>query len=467
MSAFFRGLGRKNNSPGQGGPSQERILSGTGAPSVAAIAAKALATESAPTRGQGKMPVSTTSAPDVKYEEVTELTEEILRISVNNNLKSTLLSELIEELFKKYDESIAKAELATLEKTREAAETQRINNDLRAQIQTLTVEEQEKIAAIENQKAELKKTIEENREAAVVAAADHAARVVELENQCTLLDGKCKNAETAARQSAEEITSLTEELRMKTATNEADTADLRRQLTQAESKHNEHLEELKSRLTQATSQSSAKDTELEDARAAVQDITSRFSQIQEENNSRRDENTRLTEENAAKMSQIAAINQRVAALTEEKDKADAKLKIAKESENLEKQKCKKLEVDITTLKQALEKMKGTKDNLEKILSNMQTKELDNVTGKMEKTNSDASSEAERLLKQMAALRKRVEDSQKEGGGRKKTRKKKNKKKRNSTKRIVFKTKKQNKKTRIKKVKKMNRKPAKKLTRRRK
>ena len=51
------------------------------------------------------------------------------------------------------------------------------------------------------------------------------------------------------------------------------------------------------------------------------------------------------------------------------------------------------------------------------------------------------------------------------GGRKKTRKKK--KKRNTTKRVVFKSKKQNKKTRIKKIKKMNRKPEKKLTRRRK
>ena len=416
---------------------------------------------------KGVMPVSTTSAPDVKYEEVSKLTEDILRISVNNNLKSTLLSELIEELFKKYDESIGKAELATLEKTREAEAAQRINDNLRAQIQTLTVEEQEKIAAIESEKAELKKTIAENREAAVTAAADHAARVVELESQCSLLDGKCQNAESAAAQSAAEITSLTEELRVKTATNEADTADLRRQLTEAENKHNQHLEELNSRLAEATSQSSVKDIELQQARAAVQDITSRFSQIQEENSSKRDENTRLTEENAAKMSQIAAINQSVAALTEQKDQAEAKLKIAKESENLEKQKCKKLEVDITTLKQALEKMKGTKDNLEKILSEMKTKDLDNVTGKMEKTNSDALLQSQGLLEQMAALKNRVQESQKRGGGRKKTRKKKNKKKRNSTKRIVFKTKKQNKKTRIKKVKKMNRKPAKKLTRKRK
>ena len=80
-------------------------------------------------------------------------------------------------------------------------------------------------------------------------------------------------------------------------------------------------------------------------------------------------------------------------------------------------------------------------------------------------NANASDVTKDLLKRMDELNKRVAGAS--VGGRKKTRKKKNKKKRNSTKRIVFKTKKQNKKSQIKKVKKMNRKPAKKLTRRRK
>lgn len=276
-----------------------------------------------------------------------------------------------------------------------------------------------------------------------------------LQAKCDELTGLCEGKNKVLQEGAQRIVELGEDLNRMTAVGqdrEGEIAKIKRTLDQVISNHKEELEGLSASLNAANVESAARQVELDGAKEAALKLKRNLDQLNDANTKTREENEKKRSENEQILAKIGAVNAEVSRLERIAAEAESAAALAQQEVGKEKAKCNQMAAEINRLNKALDTMKDSGAKLGNI-------------GNIIDQNANASEVTKDLLKRMDELNQRVAGAS--VGGRKKTRKKKNKKKRNSTKRIVFKTKKLNKKTRINKVKKVNRRPAKKLTRRRK
>jgi len=302
----------------------------------------------------------------------------------------------------------------------------------------------------------------------------------DITEQLNTINEKKKEFETQMRQQEAEYTRQNAELtgvinRIKQAIGSADetpledivakiteTVDEIKQLKLSDNNHKKNLQELRSKLQTEINKlknSSSGDIDLVNAIDTIIDEKKRIQEakdkIETEYNDFKKEKADI---NAQKQNLDAQLTEKTAEIDSLKSQLGS------------------LEARKAELQEALEKMQGTKENLQQITGiidgnddgpgppsynqalNQQSDQPLNQVIKVTKDNADKFFTDE--ISSVDPEQIRLDGiGQPQSGGGKKTRKKK--KKRNNTKRIIFKTKKSKKKTRVKKI---NKKPAKKITR---
>ena len=405
--------------------------------------------------------------------DVKRLVDEIIEVAQSNNEKSDLLSQIVDQMLEDFKKNIDTLEQSKTEAEKATDLAVIANNQLRDEKSRLETDKQAEIAILSEQLRKNVSELADQEESMRLKTMDYTTHVASLKASCDMLSGLCSDKDQNLVESAEKITRLEGDLKALNAVGkqkDEEIESIERARDQAVQQHTAAINQLRDELASATVDSAAKQEQLKAAQEAVDNLQQRLTAEGEARNAASQENSRIRSENEQLLVQIREKDVNVAELERSARAADLAAKKANAEVTSEKAKCTQMAAEIKKLEGALQTMKDSGAKLGSIGDKIGTD-----------PNANASKETKRLLADMDKLNKRIKssttppqlrrfpDSTGEAsiGGRKKTRKKKNKKKRNSTKRIVFKTKKQNKKTRIKKVKKMNRKPAKKMTRRRK
>ena len=393
--------------------------------------------------------------------DVKKLVDEIILVAQNNNEKSGLLSQIIEQMLKDFKKNIDKLEDSKTGADQVATAAAEATEALRIEKDGLDADKQAKIASLS---ADLKSNLDlvnQGKQEAAEKAHNYRTDLADLQDRCDRLTGICQGKDENLQAEAEKITQLEQDLSSTIAVGqerEEEIAAIRAALEKASLNHKRDIGDLSELLNTASVESGAKQEELNIAAAAALKLKGRLEGLTDANNKTRDENKEIRGKNEELLKQIAGVNVKVAELARSAAAANDAAENAQTEVGKEKAKCTQMAAEINKLNEALATMKDSGEKLENI---------GNIIGN--DPNANAFNDTKDLLTRMKTLNEKIANSiaNRSGGGRKKTRKKKNKKKRNSTKRIVFKTKKLNKKTRIKKVKKVNRRPVKKLTRKRK
>jgi chromosome segregation ATPase len=387
------------------------------------------------------------------------LIDQIILVAQNNNDKSELLSKIVEQMLKDFKKNIDTLEQSKTEADQAATAAASATEALRMEKDGLDADKQVEITRLSAELNENLGIIRLGKQEAAQKTHEYNTELSLLQGQCDELTGICEGKDKNLHAEAEKITQLQQALSSMSEVGkekEGEITAIRAALDKAISNHKRELDDLRELLNTANVDSGTQQLELDVARQSARDLTSRLEGLNKENNNTRHQNDITKAKNEELLNQIAGVNAKVGELARSAAAANDAAAGAKQEVVEEKAKCTQMAAEINKLNEALATMKDSGEKLGNI-------------GNIIDPNADASKETADLLARMKKLNDQIADSiaNRNVVGGKKTRKKKNKKKRNSTKRIVFKTKKLNKKTRIKKVKKVNRRPVKKLTRKRK
>ena len=323
------------------------------------------------------------------------LIDQIILVAQNNNDKSKLLSQIVDQMLQDFKKNIdtleqskteadKKTELAVLATNQLRDEKSRLETDKQAEIATLSEKLQKNVADLAREQENMRsKTM------------DYTTEVASLNAACDRLTGVCSNKDKILLESAQQITRLEGELTDLNAVGlqkDEEVNRIKEERDQAVQQHTATIDQLRDELAGATVDSAAKQEQLKAAQEAADDLQQRLTEVGAARNASSQENSRIRSENEKLLGQIREKDVNVAEL--ERSAAAAKLAAenAQKEVGKEKAKCNQMAAEIKKLNKALDTMKDS------------GAKLGNIGNKIDQ-NANASNVTKDLLKRMDELNK--------------------------------------------------------------